>query len=436
MAYRRLAAALLAGGCAAAFSSAACAQPPQPPQSPQSSQAPQAWHTSWSTALQEIPRMAALPPLYQAPPVAGRTVRQVIVPTLSGGVAQLRVSNRYGTRPLSITRVSIARSGAGAGIVPGSEKAVTFGGSGALVLRPGMEMDSDPIPIAVTRGARLAVSMVMGGDDAMQAWHRIAGRVNYVSSVGNHAGDISEAAFKVRFTQYAWITRLAVGGKGPGGVVAIGDSITDGLRSTLGADRSWPSVLAVRVATEGSVPMAVLNAGISGNRLLSGSPCYGDSLESRVEHDALALPGVHTVIVQVGINDINFSAMPPRRGLDCDTPHTVVSADDLVAGYRRVIAAAHHRGLRVLVGTLTPAALPPDREVVRQRVNRWIRGGQGFDGVVDFDKALRDPGQPGKLKPSYDSGDHVHPSDAGYAAMAHAVPLALLNGKPPPRGAM
>lgn len=418
----RGAAVLLAWGLAVVLSSHAYAQSQQ---SPHPSQPSHPWTTSWSTALQAIPRMAELPALYQAPAVAGRTVRQIILPTLSGSTAQLRISNRYGTRPLAIVGVSVAHSAAGAAIVPGSASVVTFGGKREVVLSPGMEMDSDAIPFKVTRGAPITVSLEAGGDAVMQAWHRIAGRVSYVSSVGRHADDASAAAFGVRFTQYAWVTRLAVGDAHAGALMAIGDSITDGLRSTFGADRSWPSVLSRQLAAAGAKPLAVLNAGISGNRLLSGSACYGDSLESRFEHDAVEAPGVHTAIVLVGINDINFSSMPVRRGLDCDSPHRVVSADDLIAGYRRVIATAHRHGVLVFGGTITPASLPPAHEAIRLKVNEWIRGGRAFDGVVDFDKALRDPGQPNRLKPSFDSGDHVHPSDAGYAAMATAAGAAV-----------
>ncbi|OWT73735.1 MULTISPECIES: SGNH/GDSL hydrolase family protein [unclassified Achromobacter] len=429
--WRRLVAGV-AGTLAVALAAHAHAQAPRV--------SPPSWTTSWNTALQEIPRLAELPALYQAPAVAGRTVRQIIVPTLSGTTAQLRISNRHGTRPLAIMGVTLAHSAAGAAIVPGSASVVTFGGKREVVLSPGMEMDSDAIPFKVTRGAPIAVSLEAGSDDVMQAWHRIAGRVSYVSTVGRHAEDTSAAAFTVRFTQYAWITRLAVSSEHEhaGALVAIGDSITDGLRSTFGADRSWPSVLSRQLAAAGAKPaiakplganhadanaagpkpIAVLNAGISGNRLLSGSACYGDSLESRFEHDAASVPGAHTVVVLIGINDLNFSSMPVRRGLDCDSPHRVVSADDMIAGYRRIIAIAHRQGLLVLGGTITPATLPPEREGIRLKINEWIRDGRAFDGVVDFDKALRDPGHPNQLRPSFDSGDHVHPSDAGYAAMA------------------
>jgi lysophospholipase L1-like esterase len=162
--------------------------------------------------------------------------------------------------------------------------------------------------------------------------------------------------------------------------------------------------------------------------LLSDSACYGDALQSRFRRDVLDRPGVRTAILLIGINDINFASMPPHAGLDCDAPHTQVTADSLIEGYRRVIAAAHAHGMRVLGATLTPAALSPQRENIRLAVNQWIRTGRAFDGVVDFDAALRDPAHPAALRSMFDSGDHVHPSDTGYAAMADAIPLPLLKG--------
>ncbi len=147
---------------------------------------------------------------------------------------------------------------------------------------------------------------------------------------------------------------------------------------------------------------------------------------SRFHRDVLDHPGVKTAILLIGINDINFAAMPPRTGLDCDFPHTEVKADSLIDGYRRVIAAAHERGVRILGATLTPASLPPQRESIRVSVNQWIKTSRAFDGVIDFDAALRDPGQPAQLRRALDSGDHIHPNDAGYTAMADAVALQVI----------
>ncbi|WP_028215673.1 SGNH/GDSL hydrolase family protein [Paraburkholderia mimosarum] len=388
-----------------------------------------AWVTNWATALQSIPERDALPPLYRAPVVAGRTVRQIVYPTLAGTVARVRLSNLYGRTPLVIEAMAIAPSAGGAAASEAGTVKVTFGGRASVSVPPGAALDSDPVRIDVKAHAPYAISTYMGADQKMVAWHRVASQVNYVSRPGNHVADPSIGAFTERFTQYAWVTGLAVEAPGASTIAAIGDSITDGMRSSLNQNRRWPDALARRIAQSQRPDLAVIDLGISGNRLLSDSPCYGEALERRFGRDALGHPGVRTVVLLIGINDINFQAMPARSGLDCDFPHTHVDANDLIAGYRRVIAQAHGRNVRILGATLTPASLPPDREAIRTAVNQWIRSSAAFDGVVDFDAALRDPADPARLRYGYDSGDHIHPSDAGYAAMADAVPLAALGGK-------
>lgn len=386
------------------------------------------WVTSWATALQSIPQRDALPPLYRAPDVAGRTVRQIVYPTLGGEVARVHISNLYGRTPLVIEAMAIAPSDGGAAVSGAQTARVTFGGRATVSLPPGAELDSDPVRIALKRGAPYAISAYMGPQQKIVAWHRVANQLNYVSRPGDHVADPSIGAFTQRFTQYAWVTGLAVEAPGASTIAAIGDSITDGMRSSLNENRRWPDALARRLAHEQATNLAVIDMGISGNRLLSDSPCYGEALERRFERDALR-PGVRAAVLLIGINDINFQAMPARSGLDCDFPHTRVNADDLIAGYRRVIAAAHARGVRIFGATLTPASLPPEREAIRTKVNEWIRTSHAFDGVVDFDAALRNPADPLRLRQVYDSGDHIHPNDAGYEAMANAVPLAALAGK-------
>jgi lysophospholipase L1-like esterase len=389
-------------------------------------QPPTSWVTSWATALQSIPPLADPPPLYRAPDIAGRTVRQIVYPTLGGRAVRIRVSNEYGREPLVIESMGIAPSANGAATSTAGTVRVTFGGRPGISVPPGGELDSDPVEIDLRAGVPYAISSYIGRDQKMMAWHRVASQVNYVSRPGDHVDDPSPAAFSQRFTQYAWVTGLAVDAPKASTVAAIGDSITDGMRSSLNQNRRWPDALARRLAREQRRDLAVIDLGISGNRLLSDSPCYGTALERRFERDALRHPGVKTVVLLIGINDINFQAMPSRAGLDCDAPHTHVNAEDLIAGYRRVIAQAHAGGVRIVGATLTPASLPPDREVIRESVNNWIRTSRAFDDVADFDAALRDPAAPVRLRREYDSGDHIHPSDAGYAAMAEAVPLTAL----------
>ncbi|KVD90371.1 GDSL family lipase [Burkholderia stagnalis] len=396
--------------------------------------APAGWVAAWATALQPIPDLAAPPPLYRAPDVAGRTVRQIVYPTVAGRAARIRMSNAYGSGPLVVESASLARAGEGAALADAAPAAVRFGGKASVTLAPGQEIESDPVAIEVTAGRPLAVSLYMGAHQRMTVWHRVSNQLNYVSGPGDFTRDAGAGTFRTRFTQYAWVSELAVeAGPARASVAAIGDSITDGLRSSLNRNRRWPDALARRFASSGTDAIGVVNLGISGNRLLSDSACYGTSLQSRFERDALSRAGVKAAILLIGINDINFAAMPPKAGLDCDHPHTQVTAALLIDGYRRLIDAAHRQGVKVIGATLTPAALPAGREAIRLEVNRWIRSGGAFDGVADFDEALRDPARPSVLQRRYDSGDGIHPSDAGYAAMADAVPVdrlqALVAGK-------
>ncbi|MEK7919710.1 SGNH/GDSL hydrolase family protein [Burkholderia contaminans] len=390
------------------------------------SAAPAGWVAAWATALQPIPDLAAPPPLYRAPDVAGRAVRQIVYPTVSGRAARIRISNAYSRAPLVVEAASLARAGEGAALA-GAAVPVRFGGKASVTLAPGQELESDPVAIDVAAGRPYAISLQMGANQRMTVWHRVSNQFNYVSAPGDHVSDPGTAVFRTRFTQYAWVSELAVeAGSARASVAAIGDSITDGLRSSVNRNRRWPDALARRLTASGAESIGVANLGISGNRLLSDSACYGTSMASRFERDALSRAGVKAAIVLIGINDINFAAMPPRAGLDCDHPHTQVTAASLIDGYRRLIEAAHRQGVKVFGATLTPAGLPAGREAIRLEVNRWIRSGGGFDGVVDFDAVLRDPARPSVLQRRYDSGDGIHPSDAGYTAMADAVPAEQL----------
>lgn len=389
-------------------------------------QAPGDWVTAWASAAQSIPDLADPPPLYRTPDVAGRTVRQIVYPTVSGTGARIRISNAFGRGALTLTSVMLAQSAGGASTRPGSAVRVTFGGKPSVTLKPGADVDSDVIQVALVAGEPYAISLTAGPRQAVTAWHRVANQVNYVSAEGDHAADTNSDAYARKFTESVWVSALDVRAPNATAVAAIGDSITDGLRSSLNRNRRWPDAFARRLIEAGARPTAVLNLGISGNRLLSDSACYGEALDRRFERDALGHTGVRAVIVMIGINDINFAAMPPRAGLDCDAPHTPVTVRDLTDGYRRLIERAHRGGVRIFAATLTPASLPPAREAIRTGVNDWIRKSQAFDGVVDFDAALRDPAHPDRLQRRFDSGDHIHPSDEGYAAMAATVPIEAI----------
>ncbi|VVE66864.1 GDSL family lipase [Pandoraea captiosa] len=384
---------------------------------------------AWATAPQAVAQHPAAPSFNRAPAVGGRTVRQIVFPTLSGNEVRVRFSNAYGTQPLVIDRASLAVSVRGAAIDAASLRELTFGTQPTARIAPGASMESDPLPFAVRAGTPLAISLFTRESKTPTTWHKIAQQTAFLSGAGDFVGDAQAASFPSRFTNTLWLAGLSVVPDAPSqAIVAIGDSITDGMRSTLNANRRWPDGLARRLESAGRRDVAVLNLGISGNRLLNDSACYGERLVSRFRRDALEQPGVKTVVVQIGINDINFGYVPPHAGLDCDVPHVIVTAPEMIAGYQSLIAAARAHNVRIIGTTIPPGKLPPEREAVRDAVNQWVRTAGAFDGVVDFDAALRDPSQPSRMLPRLDSGDGTHPSDAGYAAMADAVSLPLVLG--------
>ena len=406
---------------------------------------PNGWVGAWAVAPQAVSQSPVAPFFNKSPLLAGRSVRQIVVARIDGARLRVRLSNTFGTTPLTIGDAAIGISAGGAAVRPDSARPLTFSGKRAVTIAAGRQLYSDPVTLGVEAGSAVAVTLyVEPGNTPPGAttWHKIASQVNFISGAGDHVADPAARPFATKTTSYFWLDGLAVEPViesssqtregAAAAIVAIGDSITDGMRSTLNANQRWPDHLARRLAVGQTRPaLSVLDLGISGNRLLSDSPCYGQALVARFDRDALGQPGVQAAIVLIGINDINFPAMPPHRGLDCDEPHTAVSVEDLIAGFKRLIAAAHRSHVRIIAATLTPADLPPPRETLRQGVNRWIRSAGAFDGVVDFDAALRDPVQPRLLLPRFDSGDHIHPSDSGYAALAAAVPLSLLESRRP-----
>jgi lysophospholipase L1-like esterase len=382
------------------------------------------WVTSWSAS----PQVAA-PGTLSAAGFDNQTVRDIIFSSVGGDPIRLELTNVFGASPLGVGRVTVAVAGPGAAVVPGTIHPVTFGGSASLRIPAGAQILSDPVAMRVRPLQDLAVSVYLPGRTGPATFHSDAQEVNWVSAPGDHAADQDAGAFTTATESWYYLSGLIVGSSGADGtVVAFGDSITDGVGSDVDANARWPSDLARRLdALDGRPTLAVADEGIGGNRVLAGSPWFGASAEARFGPDALDQPGVRDIIVLEGINDIGFSAVPPHPGTD-------VSAAQIIAGYQRLIAQAHVRDLRIFGATLLPfkgaGYYTAAGEAKREAVNSWIRTSGAFDGVIDFDAVMRDPADPLRLNPAYDSGDHLHPNDAGYQAMANAISLQMLLPEP------
>ncbi|MEV6115198.1 SGNH/GDSL hydrolase family protein [Streptomyces sp. NPDC052109] len=353
-----------------------------------------------------------------------QTIRMVVHSSVAGSGARITLSNRYSTTPLEVSAVDVAVQASGGEATRGTTRNVTFGASRHVTIPAGAEAVSDVIPIPVGAGENLLVSLYVPGTTGMSTWHSDAFDTTYIAS-GNHTGDDSAAAFGTTTTSWYYLAGLdVVPSTAKGTVVAFGDSITDGYHSSTGTYTRWPDFLGRRLgAGPGPQRLSVVDAGIGGNRVLTDVPnlWQGVSALKRFGHDALGQPGVKDVILFEGINDIGNNAGPDGRPL---------TAQDLVDGYRTLIAEAHAAHVGVIGATLMPdegnGYYSPAAEAVRQDVNQWIRTSGAFDGVIDFDRTMRDPANPAALDPAYDSGDHIHPNDDGMKAMADAIDLRLL----------
>jgi lysophospholipase L1-like esterase len=375
----------------------------------------------------------------QALPVGGQsplhfndqTLRQIVHVTLGGARVRVVLSNTFGTAPLTIGAAQLARREKEAAIVPRSNRVLTFGGAARTSVPAGAILVSDPVDLVVPDFADLAIDLYLPGDTAAMkspiTTHPASWQTNYVSEPGNYAGAVTmpvqtTTAYRrgdglVSATGF-FLTRVEVlAPPQAGAIVAIGDSITDGTGSTIDTNNRWPDHLARRLATAG-LRMAVLNAGIGGNRVLNEG--NGPSALARFDRDVVAQPGVTHVIVLEGINDIGQARQ-----------NAVPGAADLIAAHRQMIERAHARGLTIFGATLTPFeganAWTPEGEAKRQALNEWIRTSRAYDAVFDFDAAVRDPGHPTRTLAQYDPGDHLHLNAAGYEAVAKTVEPVLFH---------
>jgi lysophospholipase L1-like esterase len=345
--------------------------------------------------------------------------------SLGGRILRVRLSNAHGDGPITVGTAHVALRAEGAAIVPASDRVLRFGGEASVTIAAGSLVLSDPVELVVPSLADLSVSVYLPGDvpASLPVTGRYARQTNYVSPPGDFSATTAMPVGRIADEWYFLSGIDVVADPGAGGIVTLGDSLTDANISTPDAFCRWPDQLARRLAARaGGRPFGVMNQGLGGNRILHD--LRGDSGLRRFDRDVLAQPGVTHAIVMLGTNDLRN-----RWG----RPEQEVNAPAMIAGLRQMVIRAHTRGIKIFGGTLTPfenetflvGAWTPAREAVRQAVNAWIRESGAFDAVIDFDQGLRDPVHPTSMLPIYDCGDHLHPSDLGYNRMGDLIDLVL-----------
>ncbi|WP_280365613.1 SGNH/GDSL hydrolase family protein [Nocardia wallacei] len=376
------------------------------------------WEAVWATAPMRASESFA--PNWSEQGFANQTVRQEIRVSSGGPALRIRLSNAYGTQPLEVTGATLARTAGAASVRPETLQHLTVGLNRTFTVTPGAEIATDPLVFAVSPLESLTVTLYFARPTGPATYHAQALNTTYRAN-GDHRADGPADAFAETSQSYYYLSGVETAAlPRTSGVVLFGDSITDGYGATPDARNTYPDELAEQLTAHGT-PRPLLNLGIGGNRVTVDSPRLGDSALSRFHRDVLAQPGVGTVVILEGINDIGLSG----GGDPVGAPFPVVSAEQLIDGHRELIRQARAAGIRVIGTTLLPFAgsdyYTADREAVRQAVNAWIRTSGEYDAVVDLDAALADPADPARLDPRFDVGDHLHPNDAGYAAMADAI---------------
>jgi lysophospholipase L1-like esterase len=346
--------------------------------------------------------------------------------SIGGRRVRIELSNTFGSTPLVIASAHIALRDKDSAILPASDRELMFGGRPACWIPPGATEVSDAVNLDVPPTGDLAVSIYLPETAATDDMHAVGLHTTYISKEGDTTAAPAMADATTTQSFYFLTNVDVLGPADSGAIVTFGDSITDGAVSTPNTDRSWPSFLARRLAANGGANIAVLNEGISGNRLLRDGA--GISALARFDRDVLVQPGVKWLMIMEGINDIGLGSRP-------DTPVSeAVGSDILIAALKQMIDRAHEHGIKVIGCTLTPyegaAYFSEGGEMVREAVNQWIRSSGAFDAVVDFEAATRDPDHPRQFRPGFNNGDHLHPNDAGYEAMANAIDLSVFGLKP------
>jgi len=366
---------------------------------------------------------ATMPQAIGARGFNNQTVRMIVRTSIAGKRLRVRLSNAFGGTPVAVGTAHIAIRGKESAIVPDSDRSLSFNGKPGCTLAPGVVLFSDPVDLNVPAVTDLAVSLYFPGETGPPTTHATALHNTYISKEGDTTAK-AEMAEPTITQSYYWLAGVDVAAAADAAVlVTFGDSITDGARSTSETNHSWPALLAARLAAgKETAKIGVANMGIGGNRVLRDGS--GASALARWDRDVLSQPGVKWVTVMEGINDI---------GREATIPAEAVTADELIGAYKQLIEQAHAHGVQVIGCTLTPyegaGYYRENGEAVRSAVNTWIRTSGAFDAVVDFEAATRDAANPKRLRAEFDPGDHLHPNDAGYQAMADAFDLGIFTGK-------
>ncbi|XVV15570.1 SGNH/GDSL hydrolase family protein [Actinoplanes sp. CA-131856] len=402
---------------------------------------PRSWSSGWTASAQGVypdgytvgqPDLTPALPGNQA---VDQTLRMIVQPNSAGTSWRVRLTNEYGTGPVTFRNVYAGLQSSGANLAPGTNRPLAFSGRRSVTVPAGRTVLSDPVPVRISdaRSQRLAVSLHVAGASGPMTWHAASFTTSYLTDpkAGDHTADIADLAFPHSTTSWFFLSEVLAERRDGGTVVAFGDSITDGFFSTINGSDRWPDVLQRRLDQAGS-RLDVVTEAIGGNmvtrigRTPGGcTPCDGPPALDRLDRDVIDRPGVRVVILLEGINDLGGGG---------------ATADQVITGYKEIIRRVHARGIKIVGATLTPSAGTefglygtPETDAKRRAINDFIRTSGQFDGVADFSAVTEDPANPGHLLPAYDTnssiggpGDHLHPNRAGFLAMAGAIDLPQL----------
>ncbi|MFG1994462.1 SGNH/GDSL hydrolase family protein [Actinoplanes sp. NPDC048988] len=402
---------------------------------------PRSWAGAWTASAQGSypdgyavgqPDLTTVLPGNQA---ENQTLRLIVAPNSAGTSWRVRLTNEYGTKPVTFRNAYAGLQSSGANLAPGTNRPLSFDGRRSVTVPAGRTVLSDPVAVRVTdaRAQRLAVSVHVAGASGPMTWHAASFTTSYLTgpNAGDHTADVADLAFPYTTTSWFFLSEVLVQSRDTATVVAFGDSITDGFFSTINGSDRWPDVLQRRLELTHS-DLRVVTEAIGGNmvtrigRTPGGcTPCDGPPALDRLDRDVINRPGARVMILLEGINDLGGGG---------------ATADQVIAGYKEIIQRVHARGIKIVGATLTPSAGTefglygtPETDAERRAVNNFIRTSGQFDGVADFAAVTEDPARPGHLLPAYDTnssvggpGDHLHPNRAGFLAMAGAIDVAQL----------